>query len=204
MIAYVEGRLAQVWGNTALVVTQGGVGYAVGLPAHTLASLPGRGEAVAFYTSLAVREDALELFGFASFEERQTFEVLVSISKVGARTALGILSIFRPDDLRRLVLEDDVLALTRVSGIGKKTAEHIFLELKYKLKVDDAPQAAALVGSGVRPGSVFRDVLDGLGNLGYSEDACAPMVKKILLEEPDLDVTGAWRAALKTLAKGKV
>ena len=201
MIAYVEGRLAQVWGNTALVVTQGGVGYAVGLPAHTLASLPGRGEAVAFYTSLAVREDALELFGFASFEERQTFEVLVSISKVGARTALGILSIFRPDDLRRLVLEDDVLALTRVSGIGKKTAEHIFLELKYKLKVDDAPQAAALVGSGVRPGS---DVLDGLGNLGYSEDACAPMVKKILLEEPDLDVTGALRAALKTLAKGKV
>ena len=204
MIAYVEGRLAQVWGNTALVVSQGGVGYAVGLPAHTLASLPGRGEAVAFYTSLAVREDALELFGFASFEERQTFEVLVSISKVGARTALGILSIFRPDDLRRLVLEDDVLALTRVSGIGKKTAEHIFLELKYKLKVDDAPQAAALVGSGVRPGSVFRDVLDGLGNLGYSEDACAPMVKKILLEEPDLDVTGALRAALKTLAKGKV
>ena len=204
MIAYVEGRLAQVWGNTALVVTQGGVGYAVGLPAHTLASLPGRGEAVAFYTSLAVREDALELFGFASFEERQTFEVLVSISKVGARTALGILSIFRPDDVRRLVLEDDVLALTRVSGIGKKTAEHIFLELKYKLKVDDAPQAAALVGSGVRPGSVFRDVLDGLGNLGYSEDACAPMVKKILLEEPDLDVTGALRAALKTLAKGKV
>ena len=159
---------------------------------------------MAFYTSLAVREDALELFGFASFEERQTFEVLVSISKVGARTALGILSIFRPDDLRRLVLEDDVLALTRVSGIGKKTAEHIFLELKYKLKVDDAPQAAALVGSGVRPGSVFRDVLDGLGNLGYSEDACAPMVKKILLEEPDLDVTGALRAALKTLAKGKV
>ncbi|SDF34904.1 Holliday junction branch migration protein RuvA [Desulfovibrio legallii] len=202
MIAYVEGRLAQVWGNTCLVVTEGGVGYAVALPAHTLAALPGRGEAVAFYTSLAVREDALELFGFASFEERQTFAVLVSISKVGARTALGILSIFRPEDLRRLVLEDDVLALTRVSGIGKKTAEHVFLELKYKLKVDDTPQTAVLAG-GARPGSVFRDVLDGLGNLGYSEDECAPMVKKILMEEPDLDVTGALRAALKTLAKGK-
>jgi Holliday junction DNA helicase RuvA len=202
VIAYVEGRLAQVWGNTCLVVTEGGVGYAVALPAHTLAALPGRGEGVAFYTSLAVREDALELFGFASFEERQTFAVLVSISKVGARTALGILSIFRPEDLRRLVLEDDVLALTRVSGIGKKTAEHVFLELKYKLKVDDTPQTAVLAG-GARPGSVFRDVLDGLGNLGYSEDECAPMVKKILMEEPDLDVTGALRAALKTLAKGK-
>ena len=202
MIAYLEGRLAEIWGNACLVVTQGGVGYEVALPAHTLAALPGRGEPLALYTSLAVREDALELFGFATFEERQTFEVLVSISKVGARTALGILSIFRPDDLRRVVLEDDVLALTRVSGIGKKTAEHVFLELKYKLKVEDVPQATVL-SSGVRPGSVFRDVLDGLGNLGYEPDECAPLVKKLLLEEPDLDVTGALRAALKALARGK-
>lgn len=202
MIAYLEGRLAETWGNACLIVTEGGVGYEVALPAHTLAALPGRGEQLALYTSLAVREDALELFGFASFEERQTFEVLVSISKVGARTALAILSIFRPDDLRRLVLEDDVLALTRVSGIGKKTAQHVFLELKYKLKVEDVPQAAVLAASG-RPGSVFRDVLDGLANLGYAEDECAPLVKKILHEEPDLDVTGALRAALKALAKGR-
>ena len=148
-----------------------------------------------------VREDAQELYGFATFEERQTFEVLTSISKVGARTALGILSIFRPQDLRRIVLEDDVLALTRVSGIGKKTAEHVFLELKYKLKVEDAPQGAVLTGD-ARPGSVFRDVLDGLANLGYAEDECAPLVKKLLLEQPDLDVTGALRAALKGLARG--
>ena len=122
--------------------------------------------------------------------------------KVGARTALAILSIFRPDDLRRLVLEDDVLALTRVSGIGKKTAQHVFLELKYKLKVEDAPQAAALLAVG-RPGSVFRDVLDGLANLGYAEEECAPLVKNLLHEEPDLDVTGALRAALKALARGR-
>lgn len=202
MIAYLEGRLAEIWGNACLIVTEGGLGYEVALPAHTLAALPGRGEHLTLYTSLAVREDALELFGFATFEERQTFEVLVSISKVGARTALGILSIFRPDDLRRVVFEDDVLALTRVSGIGKKTAEHVFLELKYKLKVEDVPQAAVL-NSGVRPGSVFRDVLDGLGNLGYEPDECAPLVKKLLHEEPDLDVTGALRAALKALARGK-
>ena len=202
MIAYIEGRLAEVWGNACLVVTEGGVGYEVALPAHTLAALPGKGGSVALYTSLAVREDALELFGFASFDERQTVEVLVSISKVGARTALAILSIFRPDDLRRLVLEDDVLALTRVSGIGKKTAQHVFLELKYKLKVEDTPQAAALLVGG-QPGSVFRDVLDGLANLGYAEEECAPLVKKLLHEEPDLDVTGALRAALKALARGR-
>ncbi|MBQ3060323.1 MAG: Holliday junction branch migration protein RuvA [Desulfovibrio sp.] len=202
MIAYLEGRLAEKWGNSCLLVTEGGVGYEVALPAHTMAALPGRGEMLALHTSLMVREDALELFGFASFEERQTFEVLVSISKVGARTALSILSIFRPDDLRRLVMEEDVLALTRVSGIGKKTAQHVFLELKYKLKVDDAPQTAVLPG-GARPGSVFRDVLDGLANLGYAEEESAPLVKKILQEEPDMDVSEALRAALKALARGK-
>ena len=94
-------------------------------------------------------------------------------------------------------------ALTRVSGIGKKTAQHVFLELKYKLKVEDVPQAAVLAPNG-RPGSVFRDVLDGLSNLGYSEDECAPVVKNILLQEPDLDVTGALRAALKALARGRM
>lgn len=202
MIAYLEGRLKEVWGNNCLIVTQGGVGYAVALPAHTLAALPEKGQTLCIYTSMAVREDAQELFGFATFEERQTFEVLVSISKVGARTALAILSIFRPDDLRRLVLEDDVLALTRVSGIGKKTAQHVFLELKYKLKVEDSPQATPLAGGG-RPGSVYRDVLDGLANLGYAEDECGPVIKKVLHEEPDLDVTGTLRAVLKALAKGR-
>lgn len=202
MIAYLEGLQAEVWGSCCLLVTKGGVGYEVALPSHTLSALPGRGEPLALYTSLVVREDAQELYGFATFEERQTFEVLLSISKVGARTALAILSIFRPDDLRRIVLEDDVQALTRVSGIGKKTAEHVFLELKYKLKVEDAPQAAVLSG-GVRPGSVFRDVLDGLGNLGYGEEECAALVKDILHAEPDLDVSGALRAALKALARGR-
>ena len=203
MIAYLEVLLAETWGTSCIVVTRGGVGYELDLPAHTMASLPGRGESVALYTSLVVREDAQQLFGFATFEERQVFEVLLTISKVGARTALAILSLYRPDDLRRIVLEEDVDALTRVSGIGKKTAQHVFLELKYKLKVEDVPQAAVLAPNG-RPGSVFRDVLDGLSNLGYSEDECAPVVKNILLQEPDLDVTGALRAALKALARGRL
>ena len=202
MIAYLEGRLGEVWGNACLVITGAGVGYEVALPAHTLGALPPAGGDVALYTVLCVREDALELFGFATFEERQTFETLLSISKVGARTALAILSTFRPGDLRRLVQEDDVLALTQVTGIGKKTAQHIFLELKYKLKTDDAPQGIVLAADG-KPGSVFRDALAGLANLGYSEAECASLLKNILHDEPDLDVTGALRAALKALAKGK-
>ncbi len=201
MIAYVEGKLAHHWGNTCIVVTNSGIGYAIALPNHTLAHLPESGAPVAFHTSLQVREDAQDLYGFDTWDERQTFEVLISISKVGARTALSILSLYRPDDLRRLVLEDDVVGLTRVSGIGKKTAQHIFLELKYKLKVENLPAATALAG-GLTPGSVFRDVLDGLANLGYGEEETAPRIKQILHDNPDLDVSGTLRATLQALARG--
>ena len=190
MIAYIEGRLAEVCANACVVVTEGGVGYEVYLPQQTRLQLPERGGHVRFYICHIVREDA---------DERQTFIVLTSISKVGARTALGILSAFRPDDLRRLVLEDDVLALTQVSGIGKKSAQHIFLELKYKLKVEDMPAAASLQ-LGV-PGSVYRDALTGLEGLGYAEAEAAPVLKNILHEEPDLEVSEALRAALKALAR---
>ena len=166
MIAYIEGRLAEVCANACVVVTEGGVGYEVYLPQQTRLQLPERGGHVRFYICHIVREDAQELFGF---------------------------------DLRRLVLEDDVLALTQVSGIGKKSAQHIFLELKYKLKVEDMPAAASLQ-LGV-PGSVYRDALTGLEGLGYAEAEAAPVLKNILHEEPDLEVSEALRAALKALAR---
>lgn len=201
MIAYVEGRLAEVCGNACVVITEGGVGYEIHVPVQALVQLPERGGVVRFYICHVVREDAQELFGFETWDERQTFIVLTSISKVGARTALSVLSTFRPDDLRRLVLEEDALSLTQVSGIGKKTAQHVFLELKYKLKVEDLPAAASLsVG---KPGSVYRDVITGLEGLGYTEAETAALVKKTLHAEPDLDVSGALRATLKALAKDR-
>lgn len=202
MIAYIEGRLAEITGNACVVVTDGGVGYEVFVPGHTLSRLPEKGGRVSFFTVTEVREDALELYAFGTWDERQTFIVLTSISKVGAKTGLAILSQFRPDDLRRLVFEDDVQALTRVSGIGKKTAQHIFLELKYKLKVEDMPAATSLIVAGT-PGGVFRDALTGLANLGYGEDEASHVLKEVLHDEPDLDVGGALRAALRALAKGR-
>ena len=197
MIAYVEGRLAEVSANAAVIVTESGVGYEVFLPGHTMSRLPEKGGHLAVYTYFVVREDAQELFGFETWDERQTFQTLISLSKVGARTALATLSIYRPEALRRLVLDGDPTPLTRVPGIGKKTAQHVFLELKDKLKVEDAPAAAP--GA---PAGVFRDALDGLAGLGYSEDEAAPVLRTVLHAEPDLDVSGALRAALKALAKG--
>jgi len=203
MIAYVEGRRAEIAGNACVVISAAGIGYEIFLPAHALAALPERGGQTAFHTCCMVRQDAQELYGFPTWEERQTFLVLTSISKVGAKTALAVLSLFRPEDLRRIVLEDDVTALTRVSGIGKKTAQHVFLELKYKLKVEDMPHATPLTAKGERPGGVYRDALDGLANLGYPEEEVAPVLRKVLHDEADLDVAGALRAALKELAKRK-
>ena len=198
MIAYVEGRVAEVTDDACVVVTQGGVGYEVFLASHTLSRLPGKGGEAHFFACTVVREDALELYGFETWDERETFLVLTSISRVGARTAMAILSVFRPDDLRRLVAEDDMVSLTRVSGIGKKTGQQIFLELKYKLKGDAAAPAA------VAPrGSVLADAVAGLANLGYDEEEAVQTVKKVLSDEPDLDVGGALRAALKTLARGR-
>ena len=200
MIAYVEGRIAQVTENSCVVVTEGGVGYELFLPLHTHADLPERGEKIFFYTATVVREDALELFGFATWDERLTFLVLTSITRVGARTAIAILSVFRPDDLRRMVAEDDMLSLTRVSGIGKKTGQQIFLELKYKLKGDTALSVPTRPGT---PAGVTADTVAGLVNLGYTEEEASRTVKQIFAEESDLDVSGALRAALKALARGR-
>ena len=204
MIAHISGRLDRSFENACIVLCADGLGYEVALPAHTLACLPPPGGEVAFYTSLAVREDALELFGFATFAERQCFEILVSISRVGARTALAILSQYRPEDLLRIVQDEDVGALSRVSGIGKKTAQHIFLELKYKLKGADGlqgPQASPVPCSGAS--SVFRDAMDGLANLGYAEEEAAGVLRSLLSQEPDLDVSGCLRKALRILGRGQ-
>ncbi|WP_295640585.1 Holliday junction branch migration protein RuvA [uncultured Mailhella sp.] len=200
MLAYMEGRVLERTENSCVLVTAGGTGYEIFLPEHALAQLPAQGGTASFYTSFIVREDAQELFGFPSWDERQTFNLLTGINRVGARTALAILSRFRPDDLRRIVAEDDAAALTQVSGIGKKTAQQIFLELKYKLKGESSVSLAAAVAG--RP-SVYRDALTGLANLGYDEDTAGQVLRKVLENDPELDVGEALRAALKALAGGK-
>lgn len=199
MIAYIEGRVAAVAENSCVVVTAGGVGYEIYLAGHTLAHLPPVGGETRCYTCTVVREDALELFGFETWDERETFLILTSISRVGARTAMAILTVFRPEDLRRLVMEDDMVSLTRVPGIGKKTGQQIFLELKYKLKIDGPVPSSSREGG--RPGGVLADAVAGLVNLGYDEEEALACVKKVLAEEADLDVGAALRAALKTLAR---
>ncbi|MFW5734456.1 MAG: Holliday junction branch migration protein RuvA [Oceanidesulfovibrio sp.] len=194
MIAYLEGRLLDVSESSLVLVTEGGVGYELFAPVPLLSRLPAKGEHLTVHVQTIVREDAIELYGFEDWESRKLFALLISISKLGPKTGLAILSMFSPDDLRRIVAEEDVAALTRVPGIGKKTGQHIFLELKYKLKdtVDDLPAGPA--------GSVLRDSVAGLMNLGYAEEEARPAVEAALADESDMDVAEALRAALKRLA----
>ena len=199
MIGYIEGRIGGLYGNICLIITQGGVGYRVALPAHTLQSLPDVGQNIAVYTKMMVREDALDLYGFVTEEEELTFAKLVTISKVGAKTALAILSVFRPKDLRQMVAKDDGTELIRVPGIGKKSAQHIFLELKDKLD----PLKVGLELDVCANSQVLTSVLDGLTGLGYGEKECVPIVTEILKNEPNLGIAQTLRAALKKLAELK-
>ena len=158
--------------------------------------------AAALTALLVPAASAFELFGFASLEDRETFRLLLGITKLGPRTALAILACFSTDDLARLVATGDMEALTRVPGIGKKSAQRIFIELTYKLEGRSAAVAplAAPAGPG---GGVLADVVAGLTNLGYA-DADARRVAGATLEaEPDLDVAAALRQALKRLASEK-
>jgi len=200
MVAYVEGLVLEITEDSCVLLTSGGVGYEVFLPGHLFARLPKKGETAYFFICTVVREDALQLYGFSTWDERETFIVLTSISRIGPKTGLSILSVYRPDDLRRIVAEENVPALTRVPGIGKKTAQQLFLELKYKLKIDGVPLRTDAGGA---VSSVLRDTVAGLANLGYAEDEAAIVARKILEKEPDLDVSAALRAALKHFGKGR-
>lgn len=199
MIACLEGKLLHRTAQSIIIATRCGIGYEVFIPQNMV--LPKIGEDLFVYTAFVMREDAQELFGFSTFEERETFKMLITINRVGARTALAILSVYRPDDLRRIVAQDDVNALTKVSGIGKQTGQKIFLELKYKFKADTNLAGMSLPASANT--GVFNDALTGLLNLGYDNQSAGEVLGEVLQKEPDLSVGEALRAALKAMAKKK-
>jgi Holliday junction DNA helicase RuvA len=171
MISHLDGRVSAIAPEGA-VIEVGGVGLLVQCTPGTLATLrPGERARVA--TSLVVREDALTLFGFAADDERDVFELLQTASGVGPRLALAMLAVFTPDALRRAVAAEDVTALTRVPGIGRKGAQRIILELAGRLGSPGVPGGQAQLGQpGAGPGlpgaEPWRDqVRAGLLNLGW-------------------------------------
>ena len=186
MIARLSGRLAAK-NPPQVVVDVAGVGYEVDVPMSTFYGLPGTGEPVTLHTHLVVREDAHTLYGFATLEERAAFRQLIRISGIGARTALSVLSGLSVADLAQSIALQDSGRLTRIPGIGKKTAERLLLELKGKLAEVAAPAQER-----------SSDVVNALLALGYSEKEAHAAIKVLA---PGLPVAEGIRAALKALAK---
>jgi holliday junction DNA helicase RuvA len=190
MIGRLVGTLAEK-SPPHIVLDCHGVGYEVSVPMSSFYNLPGLGERVALLTHFVVREDAQQLFGFLSAEERTTFRELIKISGVGPRTALGILSGLSVAELVQAVAQQQALRLTKVPGIGKKTAERLLLELKGKLAPD--------LGVGATPANDAQaDIVQALVALGYNDREAAAALKAL---PADVGVAEGIKLALKALSK---
>jgi Holliday junction DNA helicase RuvA len=176
-----------------LLVDCNGVGYEVDVPMSTFYNLPGLGEKVMLLTHLTVREDAHLLYGFGSVDERNVFKQLIKISGVGARTALSILSGMSVADLAQAITLQEAGRLTRVPGIGKKTAERLLLELKGKLGADLGN------AGGLSVPDASSDVLNALLALGYSDKEAVLAMKQV---PAGTGVSEGIKLALKALSKG--
>lgn len=170
----------------------GGVGYEIDVPMSTLYDLPETGGKVSLYTHLAVREDAHTLYGFLSNKERSAFRLLIKVTGIGARTALAVLSGMTVDELGSAITQQETERLTRVPGIGKKTAERLLLELRGKLGAD-LPAAPGTVVGGAR-----EDIVNALLALGYSNSESQAALKKV---PEGVDVSDGIRIALKSLSR---
>ena len=202
MIAYLQGTLLDANEDGCTVLTPSGVGYELFLTRPALQRLPQPGGETAFHVHAVYRDDGPELYGFAERREKKSFSLLTSVSKLGPRTALAILSTFDPEKIGDIVAREDAKALTRVQGIGPKSAKRIVWELKDKLGHDlsTAGFAAAPSEARSREATPFSEALSGLVNLGYSEDEAAPVLKEILNQDPELMAEEAIRSGLKRLA----
>jgi Holliday junction DNA helicase RuvA len=192
LIGRLSGRLAAKHPPQVLLDVAG-VAYELDVPMSTFYTLPATGEPVTLHTHLVVREDAHVLYGFATLEERSAFRQLIRISGVGARTALSVLSGLSVADLAQAVTLQESGRLTKIPGIGKKTAERLLLELKGKLA-----EALPATGSIAGPGSEASDILNALLALGYSEKEALAAIKGLA---PGVAVADGIRQALKALAK---
>lgn len=198
MIAALRGTILSRDTNRVIVDVQG-VGYEVSVSLPTMESLPHDGE-VFFHVYTALRENSLELYGFTVEGEKALFEMLLGVSGIGPRMALTILSGISPDRFQRAILQSDPGSLTAVSGIGRKTAERIILELKEKIKkisICSVSESSANI-----PGSLEEDLVSSLVNLGYKDREATAAAKAVLGKcTSETSLSSALKLALRELMR---
>lgn len=192
MIGRIQGKLLEK-NPPQILVDVHGIGYEIDVPMSTFYNLPDIGAEVTLLTHFVVREDAQLLYGFLSASERNAFRLLIKISGIGARTALSILSGMSVEALAQAISMQDSAMLTRVPGIGKKTAERLVLELKGKIGAD-----LSGVALGNTPNDARSDVVSALIALGYSEREALAAAKRL---PEDISVSDGIREALKSMTK---
>ena len=195
MISYIRGPLEEKR-EDSVVIEAGNIGYRIFIPPSLLGELPGLGEEVKIYTYFSVREDGMSLFGFLSKQDLEMFRQLIGVNGVGPKSALGILSALKPDVLRMAVLSGDAKAISKAPGVGAKTAQRIILDLKDKVKAEDAENRNTDLSGMEEAG---KEAVEALTALGYSASEAQTAVKKVTITE-NMTSEDVLKGALKYLA----
>ena len=198
MIAYVKGKL-DTKTNTFVVIDVQGIGYKIFMSAKSIESLGEIGQEVKVYTHYYVREDNISLYGFSSNEELRMFELLISVSGVGAKSAIAMLSEITPSSFALAVITDDISKLVKIPGIGKKTAARIILELKDKLKTETAIEQTEEVNVQIEKENDSNEAIAALQVLGYTRKEIEKVFEKIDIKK--LELEEIIKQALKYLAR---
>lgn len=198
MISYIKGNL-ELRGDGFVVVETGGLGYQIFVSPTTLSKLPTTGEQVKLHTFMSVKEDGIALYGFSNAQELELFQRLLGVSGVGPKAALGFLAALTPQELVLAILSDDLKALCKAPGIGKKTAQRVVLELKDKLQTEDAIAMEMEIQPAVTSEQNHSklEAIEALAALGYSRSEAAKAVHAIADET--LTTEEILKAALKKL-----
>lgn len=196
MIAYLKGSFAKKT-PAAVIVDVGGIGYDVQISLNTYSKIQSL-ESGLLHTHLLVREDAQILYGFFDVAEKELFQLLISVSGIGAGTARVMLSYLKPDEVSRAIVQGNTRVLEGIKGIGKKTAERVVLELRDKLSKSPLPTTDTNI-SPWKSNSLSADALDALIALGINRQAADAAVQKVLKEDADLSVEAVIKKALQSL-----
>ena len=200
MFAYIRGTVAALESDSVILDHQG-IGYRIYVPSAVLAELS-VGEERKLHTYFAVREDAMQLYGFLTADDLELFRLLIGVNGIGPKGALGILGVMSGDELRFAVLSEDAAGLSKAPGIGKKTAQKVIIELKDKLDLMDAFEKKAAhtaAGAAAQENSAQSDAIMALTALGYSSTEAMRAVRTAAAEEESEDAEALIRAALKLL-----
>lgn len=198
MISFIEGEIVDLY-EDRMILKCNGIGYEIYIPASIFHKLPGIGQNVCIHTYLYVREDAMQLYGFLKRDDLNVFRLLLGVSGIGPKGALGILSVITPDELRMAILAGDAKTISKAPGIGIKTSQKLIIELKDKVDITDVMENGT-DNYDIEKASEKNDAIEALTALGYSASEALRAVNSIPNVEK-MDVEKILAAALKNLSR---